>query len=215
MDPAIDDVRIRLIASIRCMDRRPARPDIPAGLADFYPPRGGARNRHRPAVLRVDTSGGSRHHHAAAKQHCPSSTSAHRCGDAHSDLFDMRKMILALAILYPAAVLAQGTTPAPAPPPTVGGKPLVQVKPKAAAAKSEKPAKPGKPQSIAQKLQACQEIDDATKERLMCYDTVFKPEPKPKAPAAKGVNECRFLKEEDERLTCYNGFADKIPKLPQ
>jgi len=126
-------------------------------------------------------------------------------------------MILALAILYPAAVLAQGTTPAPAPaapPPTVGGKPLVQVKPKAAAAKAEKPAS-GKPQSIAQKLQACQEIDDATKERLMCYDAVFKPEPKAKPPAAKGVNECRFLKEEDERLTCFNGFADKIPKLPQ
>ena len=39
--------------------------------------------------------------------------------------------------------------------------------------------------------------------------------PKPKAPAAKGVNDCRFLKEEDERLTCYNGFADKIPKLPR
>lgn len=134
----------------------------------------------------------------------------------------MRKMILALAILYPAAAFAQGTTtPAPSasPPPTVGGKPLVQVKPKEAkpkgAAKSEKPAKPGKPQSIAQKLQACQEIDDATKDRLNCYDTVFKPEPKPKAPAAKGVNDCRFLKEEDERLTCYNGFADKIPKLPQ
>ena len=129
----------------------------------------------------------------------------------------MRKMILALAILYPAAAFAQGTaTPAaPATPPTVGGKPLVQVKPKAAAAVGKKSEKPGKPQSIAQKLQACQEIDDATKERLTCYDAVFKPEPKPKPPAAKGVNECRFLKEEDERLTCYNGFADKIPKLPQ
>lgn len=134
----------------------------------------------------------------------------------------MRKMILTLAVLLPAAAFAQGaTTPAPSasPPPTVGGKPLVQVKPKEAkpkgAAASEKPSKPGKPQSIAQKLQACQEIDDATKDRLNCYDAVFKPEPKPKAPAAKGVNDCRFLKEEDERLTCYNGFADKIPKLPQ
>ena len=125
----------------------------------------------------------------------------------------MRKMILALAVLYPAAAFAQGTsTPAaPAAPPTVGDKPLVQVKPKAAAGKkSEKPA-----QSVAQKLQACQDIDDATKERLNCYDAVFIPKPKPKAPAAKGVNDCRFLKEEDERLTCYNGFADKIPKLPQ
>jgi hypothetical protein len=126
----------------------------------------------------------------------------------------MRKTILALAILYPAAAFGQGTTApaAPASPPTVGGKPLVQVKPTGAGKKSKQPAKP---QSIAQKLQACQEIDDATKERLNCYDGVFKPEPKPKASAARGVNDCRFLKEEDERLTCYNGFADKIPKLPQ
>jgi len=131
----------------------------------------------------------------------------------------MRKMILALAILYPAAAFAQGTTtPAPAaPPPTVGGKPLVVVgsKKPAAGKKSEKPAAPGKPTSVAQKLQVCQDIDDATKERLSCYDGIFVPQPKPKPPAAKGVNDCRFLKEEDERLTCYNGFADKIPKLPR
>jgi len=135
----------------------------------------------------------------------------------------MRKLILALAILYPAAAFAQGTSspaaaPAtPAPAPTVGGKPLVQVgtKKPAAAKKSEKPAAPGKPLSVAQKLQACQDIDDATKERLTCYDGIFPPQPKPKPPAAKGVNDCRFLKEEDERLTCFNGFADKIPKLPR
>jgi hypothetical protein len=131
----------------------------------------------------------------------------------------MRQIILALALLYPAAALAQGTAkdtappPAAANPPTVGGKPLVQVgSKKPAGKKSEAPAKP---QSVAQKLQACQDIDDATKERLNCYDDIFAPQPKPKAPAAKGVNECRFVKEEDERLTCYNGFADKIPKLPR
>jgi hypothetical protein len=134
----------------------------------------------------------------------------------------MRKMILALAILYPAAAFAQGTTtpaaPAnPVPAPTVGGKPLVQVGPKKAAGekKSAKSAAAGKPQSVAQKLQACQDIDDATKERLSCYDGIYAPQPKPKPAAAKGVNDCRFLKEEDERLTCYNGFADKIPKLPR
>ena len=103
----------------------------------------------------------------------------------------MRKIILTLAILYPAAALAQGTAPAP----TVGGKPLVVVGSKKSA--------------------AGQDIDDETKERLNCYDAVYAPQPKPKAPAAKGVNDCRFLKEEDERLTCYNGFADKIPKLPR
>ena len=130
----------------------------------------------------------------------------------------MRKMILAVAILYPAAAFAQGTaTPAPtnpAPPPTIGGKPLVQVG-KPAGEKSAKPAAPAKPLSIAQKLQACQDIDDATKERLTCYDGVYTPQPKPKPAAAKSASECRFVKEEDERLTCFNRFVDKIPQLPR
>ncbi len=133
----------------------------------------------------------------------------------------MKHIILALALLCPAAALAQGTTPPPAadkpaaaPQPMVGDKPLVQVGKKHATKKGEKPT-PGKPQSVAQKLQACGDIDDATKERLNCYDEIFKPQPKPKAAPAKGVNECRFVKEEDERLTCYNGFADKIPRLPR
>src|SRR4030095_16943270 len=94
----------------------------------------------------------------------------------------------------------------PANPPPIGGKPLVVVgSKKSAAGKKEKE----KPLSVAQKLQACQDIDDATKERRTCYDAVYAPQPKPKTPAAKAVNDCRFLKEEDERLTCYNGFADK------
>ncbi|HMM89719.1 hypothetical protein [Bradyrhizobium sp.] len=126
----------------------------------------------------------------------------------------MRKIILALAVLYPAAAFAQtSTAPAPESPPTVGGKPLVQVgSKKAAAGKKEAPAKPLSP---AQKLQACQDIDDATKERLSCYDAVYAPQPKAKAAAAKSVNECRYVKEEDERLTCFNGFVDKLPKLPR
>jgi len=118
------------------------------------------------------------------------------------------RIILALILVFSsAAAMAQGA------PPTVGGKPLVQVKPKAAAAKPNAAA--AKPQSIAAKLQACLEIDDATKERLNCYDAIFAPKPNPKAPAAKAVTDCRFQKEEDDRLTCFNGFADKIPKLPQ
>ena len=125
----------------------------------------------------------------------------------------MRKIILALAVLYPATVLAQGTgTPPadPAAPPTIGGKPLVVVGSKKAAKKEKE-----KPLSPAQKLQACQDIDDATKERLNCYDAIYAPQPKAKASAAKSVSDCRFVKEEDERLTCFNGFADKIPKLPR
>jgi hypothetical protein len=118
---------------------------------------------------------------------------------------NMRMMILLLAVFYSAAAIAQDK------PPADPAKPAAQAKAKSAA----KPrAAPAKPQSIAAKLQACLEIDDATKERLNCYDAVFPPTPKPKAPAAKAVTECRFIKEEDERLTCFNGFAEKIPKLP-
>jgi hypothetical protein len=114
----------------------------------------------------------------------------------------MKKLLALVLVLFSAAAVAQDK------PPTVGDKPLVQVKPKGAAPKQ-------KPQSIAVKLQACLEIDDATKERLNCYDGIFPPKPNPKAPAAKAVTDCRFAKEEDERLTCFNGFAEKIPKLPQ
>jgi hypothetical protein len=112
----------------------------------------------------------------------------------------MRKILALVLVLYSAAAMAQGS------PPLVGGKPLVQVKPHGA---------PAKPLSIAAELQACLDIDDATKERLNCYDAIFAPKPNPKAPAAKAVMDCRSMKEEDERLTCFNGFADKIPKLPQ
>jgi hypothetical protein len=112
----------------------------------------------------------------------------------------MRIILALVLVLYSAAAMAQGS------PPTVGGKPLVQVKPRNAAPKA-------KPQSIAAKLQACLEIDDGTKGRLDCYDAIFPPKPNPKAPAAKGVADCRFTKEEDERLTCFNGFAERIPRF--
>ena len=123
----------------------------------------------------------------------------------------MRTIFAVVLALYSGAAMAQTS------PPTVGGKPLVQVKPSGEAAKSKSKKSTPKPKtpSTAAKLQACLEIDDATKERLTCYDAIFPPQPKPNAPAAKAVNDCRFSKEEDERLTCFNGFAEKIPKLPQ
>jgi hypothetical protein len=114
----------------------------------------------------------------------------------------MRLMLAFVAVLYSTAALAQA-----GPPPTVGGKPLVQVKPKGGA--------PEKKQPTAVRLQECLDIEDGTKERLNCYDTVIPPAPKPKAGAAKGVMDCKFSKEEDERLTCYNGFVESMPKLPK
>ena len=99
----------------------------------------------------------------------------------------------------------------------VGDKPLVQVKPHGSARAETAPAKSagGKNQPMAVRLQACLEIDDGTKERLNCYDEVIKPEPKEKAAAAKRVLDCKFTKEEDDRLACYNGFVESMPKLPK
>jgi hypothetical protein len=117
-------------------------------------------------------------------------------------------MIFALAVaLYSAAALAQSAAPPPADPaqPAARGKSAKQPNAPKAAAKG----------SVAVRLQACQEIDDGTKERLDCYDAVLPPAPKPKAAAAKTVMECKFTKEEDERLACYNGFVDSMPKLPK
>ena len=133
----------------------------------------------------------------------------------------MRMILAVAAVLYSASAFAQTDKP-----PMVGDKPLVQVKPKGAkagtkeAGTKEAAAKPaaapkGKPQSIAARLQACLETDDGTKDRLNCYDAILPPTPKPKPAKAKGYADCRFFKEEDERLACFNGFAESIPKLPK
>jgi hypothetical protein len=65
------------------------------------------------------------------------------------------------------------------------------------------------------RFRPCLAIDDMTKERLDCFDTLVAPEPKPATPKARSIVECRFLKEEDARLRCYNGFlATRIPPGP-
>jgi hypothetical protein len=111
----------------------------------------------------------------------------------------MKTVLILVALLVPVMAFAQK-------PPMVGDKPLVQVKPRRVAA--------AKPQSIAVRLQACLDIDDGSKGRLDCYDAVIAPQPKAKAPVAKAIKDCRFTKEEDERLACFNGFVERIPKLP-
>ena len=61
-------------------------------------------------------------------------------------------------------------------------------------------------------LRTCLEIEDQSKERLNCYDEKIKPEPKQVATRAKTVKDCRFLKEEDERLNCFNRFLNTSSK---
>ena len=60
----------------------------------------------------------------------------------------------------------------------------------------------------------CLSIEDGYKERLDCYDGIFAPDPKPKPPVAKLAADCRFLKEQDERLACFNRFLAP-PKPPK
>ena len=130
------------------------------------------------------------------------------------------RMILALvAVLYSGAAIAQvDGTPA-------GDQPVAQAKSQSKSKSMPKSKKPtaaksklaAKPQFSAAALQACLDIEDGTKERLDCYDAVIAPEaaPKPKLPKAKSVADCRFVKEQDERLTCFNGFVVKLPKPPE
>jgi hypothetical protein len=64
-----------------------------------------------------------------------------------------------------------------------------------------------------ERMRACLTIEDGYKERLDCYDSTFPPEPKPKPPVAKLPADCRFLKEQDARLACFNRFL--APPKPQ
>ena len=118
----------------------------------------------------------------------------------------MRKMLALIIVLYSAGAFAQSAPPEAEdanPAAAENAKPKVRVKPHSNASN----------RSIAEKLQDCLTLDDGTKDRLDCYDAVIPPKPKPKPPAAKSVMDCRFIQEQDERLTCFNGFAESIPKF--
>jgi len=65
----------------------------------------------------------------------------------------------------------------------------------------------GAPLPSAGQLRTCLAIEDQTKERLDCFDAIVPSEPMPGTPKAQTVLECRFLKEEDQRLACFNGFV--------
>jgi hypothetical protein len=122
----------------------------------------------------------------------------------------MRIMLALTMVLSAAAAFAPqgvvGPASAQSAPPAAVEKPAAQAKPKTA------PEAP-KYRSVAEKAQGCLDIDDGTKGRLDCYDAAVPPKPTPKPVAAKGILDCRHLKEEDERLACFNGFAEQIPKF--
>lgn len=66
------------------------------------------------------------------------------------------------------------------------------------------------PASINDGLIACLRIADGTKGRLSCFDAVIAPLSKTK-PTARDVASCRYYTEQDQRLSCFNDFAESIP----
>lgn len=56
---------------------------------------------------------------------------------------------------------------------------------------------------------ACLDQDDGTKERLNCYDKLVPPQSRQVLvqEAPKSINDCRYIKEEDQRLKCFNRFV--------
>jgi hypothetical protein len=58
------------------------------------------------------------------------------------------------------------------------------------------------------KLRRCLEFKDMTMPRLICYDAIVPPRTEPKPGPAEAVNDCRFLKDDDERLICFNRFVE-------
>jgi hypothetical protein len=116
-----------------------------------------------------------------------------------------------IAVLSLTATFAPVALVSPAsaqtPPPAAADKPAAPMKPKAAPAEEAAP----KTVSIAEKAQKCLKAED--EDRLNCYDAAVKPQPNPKAPAAKGIRDCRYLVDVDERLNCFDGFAVQIPKF--
>ena len=107
----------------------------------------------------------------------------------------------ALVALVPAA-LAQ------TPPPAAAEKPAAPMK---RAAPAEEVAPKGV--SIAEKAQKCLKIPVDPQARLDCYDAAVKPELNPNPPPVKGIRDCRHLVDKNDRLGCFDGFAEQIPKF--
>lgn len=58
-------------------------------------------------------------------------------------------------------------------------------------------------------LRKCTFIEDMTRERLDCFDKLIRPEAIQvlQQAAPKVVNDCRYIREQDARLKCFNRFA--------
>jgi len=71
-------------------------------------------------------------------------------------------------------------------------------------------------QPSVERYRACLAIEDMTKERLDCFDAILRPEPKGGAATPAVIADCRFVKEEDARLRCFDRFlgAPNVARQP-
>ena len=62
---------------------------------------------------------------------------------------------------------------------------------------------------------SCLDQDDGTKERLNCFDKLIPPQVRQVLvqESPKNVTDCRYVKEEDQRLKCFNRFV--VPVAPK
>jgi hypothetical protein len=120
----------------------------------------------------------------------------------------IKRAVLSLAAAFALGALVQAAL-AQTTPPAAAQKPAASVKPKTA------PAEEGPPQgvSIAEKAQKCLKILEDPQRRLDCYDAAVRPQPNPKAPPANGIRDCRYIVDINDRLGCFDGFAQQIPKF--
>ena len=65
--------------------------------------------------------------------------------------------------------------------------------------------------SVNDGLIACLSLPDGTRQRLDCFDAVIAPLAKTK-PTSRDVADCRYYTEQDQRLACFNDFAESIPR---
>jgi hypothetical protein len=70
-------------------------------------------------------------------------------------------------------------------------------------------AAPVKAQVSSEELRKCTFIEDMTRERLDCFDKLIRPEAIQvlQQAAPRSVYDCRYVKEQDARLKCFNRFA--------
>ena len=79
------------------------------------------------------------------------------------------------------------------------------------AAMAQAPAPRAAGASINDGLIACLSVPEGTRQRLDCFDAVIAPLAKTK-PTSRDVADCRYYTEQDQRLACFNDFAESIPR---